>query len=93
MHVLHLVHGLGMGGAEVALFYYIKALGMEDYDHYVYCFGPDGTVRERIESLGVPVFMGKRDSIKQPIRFAISLFSLFRNLMVLISNSHYEICQ
>jgi len=93
MHVLHLVHGLGMGGAEVALFYYIKALGMEEYDHYVYCFGPDGPVRERIESLGVPVFMGKRDSIKQPIRFAISLFSLFRNLMVLIESKHIQVIQ
>ena len=93
MHVLHLVHGLGMGGAEVALFYYIKALGMEEYDHYVYCFGPDGPVRERIESLGVPVFMGKRDSIKQPIRFAISLFSLFQNLMVLIESKHIQVIQ
>lgn len=44
IRVLHLVHGLGMGGAEVALFHYIKALGMEGYDHYVYCFGPDGPV-------------------------------------------------
>jgi hypothetical protein len=83
MHALHLVHGLGMGGAEVALFYYIKALGMEDYDHYVYCFGPDGTVRERIESLGVPVFMGKRDSIKQPWIVVSTMASMVSSDMLL----------
>jgi len=93
MHVLHLVHGLGMGGAEVALFYYIKALGMEEYDHYVYCFGPDGPVRKRLEALGVPVRMGKRDSIKQPIRFAISLFSLVRDLMDFIESKHIQVIQ
>lgn len=93
MHVLHLVHGLGMGGAEVALFYYIKALGMEDYDHYVYCFGPDGPIRKRIEALGVPVFMGKRDSIKQPIRFVISLFSLVRDLMDFIESKRIQVIQ
>ena len=93
MQVLHLVHGLGMGGAEVALFYYIKALGMEDYDHYVYCFGPDGPIRKRIEALGVPVFMGKRDSIKQPIRFVISLFSLVRDLMDFIESKRIQVIQ
>jgi glycosyltransferase involved in cell wall biosynthesis len=93
IRVLHLVHGLGMGGAEVALFYYIKALGMEDYDHYVYCFGPDGPVRKRIEALGVPVFMGKRDSIKQPIRFVISLFSLVRDLVDFIESKRIQVIQ
>ena len=39
IRLLHLVHGLGMGGAEIALLHYIKALGKEFYDHYVYCFG------------------------------------------------------
>ena len=65
IRLLHLVHGLGMGGAEIALFHYIKALGMEGYDHYVYCFGGDGPARERIESAGIPVMMGKKESQHQ----------------------------
>ena len=93
IRILHLVHGLGMGGAEIALLQYIKALGMEGYDHYVYCFGPDGPVRKRLEALGVPVRMGKRDSIKQPIRFAISLVSLVRDLMGFIESKRIQVIQ
>ena len=95
IRVLHLVPGLEMGGAEVALFHYIKALGGEDYDHYVYCFGTDGPVRKRIEALGVPVsvYTGKRYSIKQPIRFVISLFSLVRDLMDFIGSKRIQVIQ
>ena len=36
INLLHLVHGLKMGGAENALYHYIKALGIERYNHHVY---------------------------------------------------------
>jgi glycosyltransferase involved in cell wall biosynthesis len=94
IHLLHLVHGLPMGGAEMALFHYIKALGTERYEHYVYCFGADGPVRAKIESLGVPVYLGKkRSSIKQPLKFGTSIISLFMNLMKFIQKNHIEIIQ
>ena len=56
IRLLHLVHGLGMGGAEIALLHYIQALGMEHYDHYVYFFGHDGPLRKKIEALGVHLY-------------------------------------
>jgi glycosyltransferase involved in cell wall biosynthesis len=92
--LLHLVHGLPMGGAEMALFHYIKALGQESYKHYVYCFGTDGPVRIKIESLGVPVYMGKkRASVKQPLKFGISLIILLQNLIKFIKSNHIDIIQ
>ena len=94
IRILHIVHGLSMGGAEMALVHYIKALGSENYDHYVYCFGYDGPTRNKIESLGVPVMMrAKRASIKKPIKFVFSLLSLIRNLMVFIKSRQIQIIQ
>ena len=83
-----------MGGAEVAVFHYIRALGMEDYDHYVYCFGADGPVKEKIEALGIPIMMGKRVvSIKQPIKFLIDLLSLVQDLRKFIRNNCIQLIQ
>lgn len=94
IRVLHLVQTLGMGGAEVLLIQYIKSLGQQDYDHFVYCFGHDGPVREKIEALGVPVFMGKkRTLINQPVRFIISILSLVINLILYIKTKHIQIIQ
>jgi glycosyltransferase involved in cell wall biosynthesis len=94
IRILHLVHGLRVGGAEIALFHYIKALGMEGYEHYVYCFGDDGPVRDKIQALGVFVCIGrKRASIKQPIRFGVSLRSLFRDLIDFIETRHIQVIQ
>lgn len=94
IRLLHLVQGLGMGGAEVLLFQHIRALGIQKYDHYVYYFSADGPVREKIETLGVPVHAGKRmASIKQPIRFIICLLSLVRDLMRFIKGNHIQFIQ
>jgi hypothetical protein len=83
--ILHLIYGLQIGGAEIALFHYINALGLKKYKHYVCCFGTDGPVRKRIESLGVQVIIGKnRESIKHPVKFVVSSFSLMINLISLI---------
>jgi len=94
IRLLHLVHSLGIGGAEIALFYYIKALGVEGYDHYVYCFKNDGPVRQKIEALGVPVYIGRnRDSIKHPIKFVASIILLLRGLLVFIKRKRIHIIQ
>lgn len=60
IRILHIVNGLGVGGAEVLLLHYIKGLGTEEYDHFVYYFGSDGPIRGKIEALGVPVYKGKK---------------------------------
>jgi glycosyltransferase involved in cell wall biosynthesis len=94
IRILHLVHSLGMGGAEVLLIQYIKSLGMKDYAHFVYFFGSDGPVRKKIEALGIPVHMGKRMAlIKQPIRFIAHLLSLLRDLMTFIKSSRIQLIQ
>jgi len=91
---LHLVQGLRMGGAEVVVFHYIRALGMKDYDHYVYCFGVEGPVKKKIEALGVPVHMGKRIApIKQPIRFGISILSLMTDILAFIKKNRIQVIQ
>jgi glycosyltransferase involved in cell wall biosynthesis len=92
--VLYLVQSLGMGGAEVLLIQYVKALGMEEYNHYVYCFGNDGPAREKLEALGVTVHMGKRRAfINQPLRFGISLISLIIDLLAFIKRERIQIIQ
>ncbi len=85
---------LGLGGAEILLVQYIKSLGMKDYDHFVYCFGSNGPVREKIEALGIKVYMGKRRAlIKQPIRFIAQLLSLLQDLMKFIKSNRIQLIQ
>lgn len=94
IRLLHLVHSLLIGGAEIALYHYIKALGHEEYEHYVFCFGADGPVRNKIESIGVSVLIGKkRDSIKHPLKFGFSTLSLIRQLMIFIKTRHVQVIQ
>jgi glycosyltransferase involved in cell wall biosynthesis len=94
IRILHLVQSLGMGGAEVLLIQYIKSLGMRDYEHFVYCFGNDGPVREKIEALGVPVHMGKKRAlIEQPIKFVVSILSLIIDLLAFIRNKRIQLIQ
>jgi len=92
--LLHLVHSLRIGGAEIALCQFIKALGSEGYEHHVYCFNNDGPVREKLEALGIPVYMGKeRASIRQPFGFAVSLLSLIRDLQAFIRTKGIQLMQ
>jgi hypothetical protein len=67
IRLLHLVHGLGMGGAEIALLHYIQALGMEHYDHYVYFFGHDGPLRKKIEALGYPYTLDPKGPVSNAL--------------------------
>ena len=94
INILHLVFGLGMGGAEIMLTHYIKALGKEKYNHYVYCFGNNGPLKEKIEALGVNVYVGKNiESIKYPIRFTKNIFLLMRDLLKYIRKKKIQIIQ
>ena len=94
IRLLHIVNSLRVGGAEVLLLHYIKALGIEEYDHFVYYFGPDGPIREKIESLGIPVYKGKnRGSIKNPIKFCFTLFVLLQNLLFYIKDKRIHVIQ
>lgn len=94
VNLLHLVETLGMGGAEMMLLHYIRALGNEHYKHHIYCFGFDGPIRELIEKLGVPVIMGpKCYSIKHPIKFTLSIFVLVKNLMSFIQDNRIQVIQ
>ncbi|MBW2738857.1 MAG: glycosyltransferase, partial [Deltaproteobacteria bacterium] len=91
---MHLVNSLIVGGAEVALLQYIQALGMEDYDHYVYSFGHDGPLRKKIEALGLPVYFGpKRAIIKRPVKFGLSVVLLVRNLLNFLKNKRIQVIQ
>ena len=87
-NLLHVVGTLGMGGAEMLLLHYSKALGNECFNHYVYCFGIDGPIRPLLEEFGISVVLGPRvESIKHPIKFALSLFSLFKSLLKFIQEN------
>lgn len=92
IRLLHLVQSLEVGGAEMLLIHYIRALGEDNYKNYVYCFGKDGPIRQKLESLGVPVCLGKtRASIKQPIRFVATLLHLMRDLMGFIRREQIQV--
>jgi glycosyltransferase involved in cell wall biosynthesis len=94
IRLLHVVYNLYVGGAEVLLLHLIKGLGVEEYDHYVYYFGSDGPIRDKIEAFGVPVYKGKdRASIKQPIRFGTTLFFLMKDLLHLVRSRRIQIIQ
>lgn len=70
------------------LFHYTKTLGKDHYKHFVYCFGVDGPIRPLLENLGVTVVFGpKVESIKHPIKFTLSLFSLFKSLLKFIKEN------
>jgi len=92
IRILHLLSNLEVGGAEVLLLHCIQALGMEDYEHFVYYFLNDGPIRKKLEALGIPVYRGKRRaSIKRPIKFGISLIFFFKDLLAFIRSRQIQI--
>jgi glycosyltransferase involved in cell wall biosynthesis len=94
IRILHLIKGLGIGGAEILLFNLIKGLGDEAYEHHVYCFGNDGPLRERLSSLGASIHLGKqRASAKDPLRFVLTLSLLVKDLLSFIKINNIKIIQ
>ncbi|WP_126979482.1 glycosyltransferase [Frigidibacter oleivorans] len=55
LRVLHVITGLHLGGAEIMLWRYLRALGPRVAGHSVLSLLEGGAVRGRIEDLGVPV--------------------------------------
>jgi len=94
IHLLHLISSLKVGGAEILLLHYIRSLGTEHYIHHVYCFGNDGPIKEKIESLCVPVYMGPQQaSIKNPVNFFFSILGLLKDLLGFIKKNRILIIQ
>lgn len=92
--LMHLIEGLEVGGAEMLLIHYIQALGFEKYHHVVYSIGNDGPMRAKIEALGVLVmFSKKRASVKNPIRFFISILALIIKLIRFVKDNNVTIIQ
>ena len=94
INILHLVQSLGVGGAEILLLNYIKALGTKRYQHFVYCFELSGPLKDQIEKLGVHVRIGPiRDSIKNPLKFGLSIAVLLNDLCKFIRKLQIHIIQ
>lgn len=94
INFLHLVQSLGVGGAEILLLHYLKSLGTNNINHYVYCFGDYGPVKEKIENLGIAVYMGpKRGKVNNPITFIKKLLVLIRDLKKFVKKNEIQIIQ
>ncbi|MDD2389425.1 MAG: glycosyltransferase [Desulfobacterales bacterium] len=94
IRLLHLVQTLGVGGAEILMCHHIRALGFKDYEHFVYCFGNDGPVREKIESMGVPVRLGKKMAVlKTPFKFVVAFLALVQDILSVIRSRDIQFIQ
>ena len=88
VRILHLVQSFLIGGAEVLLVHYIRALGTEQYDHFVVNVWQDGPMRSRVEEMKVPVSsMPRQGSIKNPFRFLLWLMGLLCSLRRFVSRN------
>jgi glycosyltransferase involved in cell wall biosynthesis len=67
--VVHVISGLGTGGAEMMLYKLLRAMGSERFEHAVVSLsGGHGSMAARIEGLGVPVYQcGMRPGIPNPV--------------------------
>lgn len=94
IRMLHLVQGLGVGGAEALLEHYIRALPKSKYEHFVYYFGDEGPIKDRIKALNIPVYAGKKmASLKNPFIFVFKLIYLVKDLMSFIKDRQVQVIQ
>jgi len=92
--ICHLVQSLGVGGAEILLLHYIKALDHSEFEHFVYCFESTGPIQAEIEKLGVDVKIGpRRASIKRPLAFFLSIIGIFSDLKKYIKKKKIRVIQ
>ncbi|MFW6286966.1 MAG: glycosyltransferase, partial [Candidatus Sumerlaeota bacterium] len=73
MRVLHIITGLGVGGAETMLLKLLEAFDPQDYECVVISLTGDGPMRERIEGVGVPVHFVQAGSL---LRLPFALYRL-----------------
>ena len=55
VRVVHIITGLGVGGAEYALYNLLQSGLKEEFDNYVISLSDIGTIGKKIEALDVPV--------------------------------------
>jgi glycosyltransferase involved in cell wall biosynthesis len=92
--LLHLIQNLGVGGAEILLLQYIKALGTEDYNHLVYSIAAHGPMQQKLASMDIPLAIGPaRHSIRHPFRFGLDIVTLVRDLRRFIGQNRIQIIQ
>ena len=56
LKVLHVISGLGVGGAESMLFRLLKQSQKEGIDSKIICLGMESFIADSIRSLGIEVF-------------------------------------
>jgi glycosyltransferase involved in cell wall biosynthesis len=70
LRVVHVITGLGVGGAETALYRILSAMDRRRFDPVVVSLAGDGPVGERIKALDVPVHsIGLRVAPSAPAAF------------------------
>lgn len=77
-HVLHIISGLAVGGAEVSLYRLILQLRGSDYDHTVVALTPGGGMSSRFEHVGIPLIV--LDVRHSPLAHSLRLVRLIRTL-------------
>ena len=66
----------------------------EKYNHYVYCFGDNGPIKTKLKESGASVYIGrKRNSIRNPIKFIISIILLVKDILKFIKKKRINIIQ
>jgi len=68
MKVLHVITGLGTGGAETMLYWLLSCGSIAEREHRVVCLGGGGAVGEQIKALGIHVDVlggkGRRSALR-----------------------------
>lgn len=75
--VLHVISGLQVGGAEMALLKLIVSSQGNAYSHRVVALAPDGEMRQRFENAGIPLTV--LDFKRAPLIQFFRLSALIRN--------------
>jgi len=77
-HVLHVISGLAVGGAEMALYRLILQFRGSDYDHTVVALTPGGGMAARFEHMGIRLIV--LDVRHSPVADSLRLVRLIRTL-------------
>lgn len=77
-HVLHVISGLAVGGAEMALYRLILQFRGSDYHHTVVALTPGGGMSARFERIGVRLIV--LDVRHSPVAHSVRLVRLIRTL-------------